>query len=123
MRSWRSSPPICMQVPGIVRAFGAEVKACFLREQEKWQPDLDALRAQVSDRTKLIYVTNPNNPTGSILSEEARGEIVRIADSVGAWLLADEVYRGAELQGDPSPSFWGTYPKALIVAGLSKAYT
>jgi aspartate/methionine/tyrosine aminotransferase len=49
--------------------------------------------------------------------------VVRAAERVGAWILSDEVYRGAELTGDMSPSFWGMYDRVLVVAGLSKAYT
>jgi aspartate/methionine/tyrosine aminotransferase len=48
---------------------------------------------------------------------------VAAARSAGAWILADEVYRGAELDGDPeSPTFWGRYPRVLVTSGLSKAY-
>jgi len=49
--------------------------------------------------------------------------IVRTARKVGAWILADEVYRGAEVTADrPSPTFWGRYPKTIVTAGLSKAF-
>ena len=58
----------------------------------------------------------------NILVKEMK-KIVNIADSVGAWILSDEVYRGAELDGDISPSFWGMYDKTLVVSGLSKAFT
>lgn len=48
--------------------------------------------------------------------------IVAAARRADAWLLADEVYRGAELQRDVTPSFWGRYEKIIITSGLSKAY-
>ena len=55
-------------------------------------------------------VTNPNNPTGAVLTEEEMGEIVRIARKAGAWIVSDEVYRGAEVASDAtSPTFWGRY--------------
>src|SRR5439155_344838 len=38
------------------------------------------------------------------------------------WVVADEVYRGAELDGHPTSSFWGRYPKVIVTGGLSKAY-
>jgi len=57
----------------------------------------------------MIAVCNPNNPTGTVLSEESIKEIVKVADRVGAWILSDEVYRGAELNGKETPSFWGKY--------------
>ena len=48
--------------------------------------------------------------------------IVRVAEKHGAWVLADEVYRGAELDGRETRSFWGLYDRLLVTCGLSKAY-
>ena len=49
-------------------------------------------------------------------------EIVEVAVDAGAWLLADEVYRGAEHDARPTPTFFGRYQRVLCTAGLSKAY-
>ena len=114
--------PNYMQLWGLVRAFGAELKPLPLVEELEWAPDLDALDRAVSPRTKLIAICNPNNPTGAILTEAEMERIVAAAQRVDAWLLADEVYRGAELQRDVTPSFWGKYEKVIITSGLSKAY-
>jgi len=114
--------PNYMQLWGLVRAFGAEVKPLPLIEELEWAPDLDALERSVSSRTKLIAVCNPNNPTGAILTDQEMERVVAAAQRVGAWLLADEVYRGAELKRDITPSFWGKYEKVIITSGLSKAY-
>ena len=88
----------------------------------RWEADVDELRALVTPRTRLIAVCNPNNPTGAILGEEAMRAIVAVAESCGAWLLADEVYRGAELDGRETRSFWGLSDRVLVSCGLSKAY-
>ena len=114
--------PNYMQLWGVARSFGAFARPFHLREQDSWRPDLDELAKAVTKRTKLIAVCNPNNPTGSILSENDMKEICRIAGTVGAWILADEVYRGAEVEGPETPSFWGLYDRLLIGSGLSKAY-
>lgn len=114
--------PNYMQMWGLDRAFGAKVKPFWLRESLDWQPDPDELRKLVSKKTKLIVLTNPNNPTGAILNEESVKAIIELADKVGAWILADEVYQGAERNGRTTPSFWGRYPKVIAVNGLSKAY-
>ncbi len=53
-------------------------------------------------KTKIITVTNPNNPTGAQLNEEARRIIIKLADRYGAWIFSDEVYQGAELDGRAS---------------------
>lgn len=115
--------PNYFQISGMARNLGATVKAGYLKEENNWAPDLDELRSQVTSKTKIIYITNPNNPTGAILDVNDMKEIANLAESVGAWILSDEVYRGAELDGNISPSFWGMYDKVLVVSGLSKAFT
>lgn len=114
--------PNYMQIWGIARGFGAVVRPFRLREELGWGPDLDELPRLVNDRTRMIAVCNPNNPTGTVLSEEAMDAIVRVASRVGAWLLADEVYQGAERVGDTTPTFWGRYERVVVTNGLSKAY-
>lgn len=114
--------PNYMQMWGLARAFGAKVRPLWLKEELGWQPDLDDLKKLITPTTKLIILTNPNNPTGAILSQEAREEIIRLAEKVGAWLLVDEVYRGAERNGLETLSFWGSYDRVIVVGGLSKAY-
>jgi len=115
--------PNYLQIWGIGHNYGYRVKTFQLREELGWAPDLDELNDKVSDETKLIAVCNPNNPTGAIMTEEEMDGVVAAADRVGAWLLADEVYGGAErLSDEQTPSFWGRYDKVLAMNSLSKAY-
>ncbi|MGB6716930.1 MAG: aminotransferase class I/II-fold pyridoxal phosphate-dependent enzyme [Candidatus Acidiferrales bacterium] len=114
--------PNYMQVAGLAKGFGADVKPWWLREELNWAPDADELAKLVTPRTKIIAVCNPSNPTGAVLSEATMNAICAAAGKVGAWILADEVYRGAEFDGKTTPSFWGRYERALCTAGLSKAY-
>jgi hypothetical protein len=114
--------PNYLQINSVAQSFGANVKAFHLREDLRWAPDLDELRRAVTPKTRLIAVCNPNNPTGAVMSESTINEICAIASKSGAWLLADEVYRGAELNGQTSPTFYGRYERVLCTAGLSKAY-
>jgi aspartate/methionine/tyrosine aminotransferase len=115
--------PNYMQIWGAAQNLGLRVRTFHLREELGWAPDLDELRDLVSEKTKLIAVCNPDNPTGHILAEAEMGAIVSAAERVGAWLLADEVYSGAErLTDTQTPSFWGRYDKVLAMNSLSKAY-
>jgi aspartate/methionine/tyrosine aminotransferase len=119
--------PNYLQARGLARAYGAGADPFRLvprREgaQERWALDLDRLERAVARRTKVILVTNPNNPTGAVLSEEEMDAVVRVARRSGAWIVADEVYRGAELSGPTSPTFWGRHDRVLVTAGLSKAF-
>lgn len=114
--------PNYMQMWGLARGFGITVKPFYLKEELHWAPDLDELRRLVNPKTKMICVCNPNNPTGAVLDIEVMKGIVDIASEVGAWIHSDEVYRGAELAGEETQSFYGLYDKAIISCGLSKAY-
>lgn len=114
--------PNYMQIPLLARAWGAEVKAWWLREAAQWSPDMDELPRLVMPKTKAIFVCNPNNPTGAVLAVETMNAICEAAAKVNAWVVADEVYRGAERGGHPTPSFWDRYPRAIVTGGLSKAY-
>ena len=132
--SWRLIEPgdeVAMLVPnymqtwGLVRAFGATVKEWPMIEDQnagRWRPDLDALSRAVSDRTRMVVICTPNNPTGARLTSNELDEIARIADRVGAWVLSDEVYRGAELDGQETASMWGRGERVIVTSGLSKAY-
>ncbi len=85
------------QVWGLAKNIGCRVKEVPLRPERNWQLDLDELEAAAGPKTKLIAIVNPNNPTGSILSPEEMRRVVHICEKSGAWLHADEVYRGTEL--------------------------
>ena len=117
--------PNYMQVRGLARSFGAKVKGWPLvhdTDAGRWRLDLGALASLVSDRTKLIAICNPNNPTGARFTELELEEIVRVAARVGAWVLADEIYRGAEREHEETPTIWGRYDRVIVSSGLSKAY-
>jgi aspartate/methionine/tyrosine aminotransferase len=114
--------PTYMQTWGLAESLGAEVRPIWLREELGWQPDPADVARAVAPGTKLVVVTNPNNPTGAVLSLDAMNHIARRADEVGAWLLTDEVFQGAERSGTTTASFWGRGERVVVVAGLSKAY-
>jgi aspartate/methionine/tyrosine aminotransferase len=112
------------QVWGLAKNIGCHVHELDLQPDDNWRLDLDRFEALASSKTKLIAIVNPNNPTGSILSSKEMQRIVDICEKTGAWLHADEVYRGTELatSSRESPSFWGQYDKLICVNSLSKAY-
>ncbi len=115
--------PTYKQVWGLAQNKGCEVRPFHLLPDEAWRLDVDDLNAQVTDKTRMIAICNPNNPTGYIMTGEEMDAVVAAADRVGAWILADEVYRGAErVQEEETPSFYGRYDKVLAIGSLSKAY-
>lgn len=110
------------QVWGLAKNLGCRVQETQLRQKNNWRMDLDELESLAGPKTRLISIVNPNNPTGSILSREDMRRIVSICQKTGAWLHADEVYCGTELNGDETPSFWGMYNRVVCVNSMSKAY-
>ncbi len=115
--------PNYMQIWGIAKNHGLHIRRFHLREDKGWAPDLDELNQAVTPATKLIAVCNPDNPTGYAFTDTEMDAIVAAADSSGAWILADEVYRGAERTTDEqTPSFFGRYDKVLAMGSMSKAY-
>jgi hypothetical protein len=127
--------PNYMQTSGLAKALGAAVRPWRLREtlrpgsgqagsgaDARWAPDLDELRRLVTPRTRAILICNPSNPTGARLTAAELDEICRAAAAVGAWVISDEIYRGAEREADDTPSVWGRYERAIVSSGLSKAY-
>jgi aspartate/methionine/tyrosine aminotransferase len=117
--------PNYMQTRGLARAFGGVVKEWPLVQRgapARWRADVDALGRLLTPRTKLIIVCNPNNPTGARIDADDLDRIGAVADRHGSWVLSDEIYRGAELDGRETPSLWGRYERAIVTSGLSKAY-
>jgi aspartate/methionine/tyrosine aminotransferase len=118
--------PNYMQGWGLGRHFAGRTDTFELRlggNEPRWELDPDELKQAVTDRTRVIMVCNPNNPTGHVLTTPEMEAIVEAADRVGAWIVADEIYRGAEIDADEtSPTFWGRYDKVVITSGLSKAF-
>ncbi|MFQ5837288.1 MAG: aminotransferase class I/II-fold pyridoxal phosphate-dependent enzyme [Thermoplasmata archaeon] len=114
--------PNYMQMWGLAASIGREVGVLRLREERGWQPDEEDVKEEVHRKTDVISFSNPNNPTGACLSGESRGAILDAAREADAWILSDEVFRGAERQGGLTDTLWGEYEKVLVTSSLSKAF-
>jgi aspartate/methionine/tyrosine aminotransferase len=114
--------PTYGQVPGLLESFGSRLSPVHLREDDSWQPDLEALETALVDGASFVLITNPNNPTGASLTDESMNAIAALTEKHGAWILADEVYAGAETGDERTRSFWGCHDRVLVTNSLSKAY-
>lgn len=115
--------PGYQQVWGLATNNGCKVREFPLDPENGWKPDLDGLESLASEATKLIYVCNPNNPVGYVLTEAEIVRIVEIAQRHDAWILADEVYNGSERVADKhATTFVGRYDKVIGVNSMSKTY-
>lgn len=88
----------------VPRALGCNVKFLKLKYEEGYLPNISRLKELIDTRTKLIVINNPHNPTGSTLRSEELSKIWEIAESCGAYLLADEHYRFLPLDGTETVS-------------------
>ena len=113
--------PNYLQIAGWARGIGVKVVEVPLTEEGGWLPDLDAIRAAITDKTVMITICHPNNPTGSTLPQGAMNDLVALVRDHDLWLHADEVYLGAEFDGVELPSFGDLYEKTIVTCGLSKA--
>ena len=118
---------IVLEAPGwpqaevLARAKGAEIVKVHRAEAQGWRLPLDRLADAVTPGTRLIFLTNPNNPTGDLMTAAEVAEVVAIADRVGAWLLIDEVYAGLEWAGPRAPAVAGMYARGITTGSVSKA--
>lgn len=116
--------PTYQQHYSIPKALGANVNLLYLREESNWLPNIRELENSITRRTKLICLNNPNNPTGSVISDDMLNRIVQIARNNNVWILSDEVYRGLNLKGNPySKSIADMYEKGISVGSMSKTYS
>lgn len=115
--------PAYQQHYSLPESRGARVKRLKLRAEDGYLPDLDALEALVTPETKIIALTNPNNPTGSVIDEARLRGIADIARRHNAWVLCDEVYRGVNQADDALPaSMAEIYERGVAVGSMSKAF-
>lgn len=115
--------PNYMQAKGLGAYWtGRPIETFRLRFDAQWEPEWAEFERAVRRGTKLVYLSNPNNPSGNVLSEASRERIVRRCEEVGAWILSDEVYIGSEIDRALTQTLYGTSDRVIVVSGLSKGF-
>ncbi len=116
--------PSYQQLYSIPKSFGANVKLLKLRKENQWLPDLKELGRLIDEKTKLIVLNNPHNPTGSLIKTRLLKKICTIAEDSEAFLLCDESYRGLYVRPeDSTPSAADLSKKAIVTGSLSKSFS
>ncbi|MET0734504.1 MAG: aminotransferase class I/II-fold pyridoxal phosphate-dependent enzyme [Microbacterium sp.] len=90
-----------------------------------FQPDLDDLRRAVTDRTRVILVNDPHNPTGAVFGAEVREEVVRLAERHDAIIVTDEVYEHLAFDGPhvPIATLPGAWSRTLSISSGGKTFS
>lgn len=105
----------------MAKAIGARLVEVARDEAQGWWLDPDAVARAITPRTRMIFLTNPNNPTGRLIPESDLRALAALADKHGIWLVVDEVYAGLEWQGPRPPSIAGLTPFGITTGSVSKA--
>ncbi len=111
--------PYFMAYPEIVKMVGG--KCIILKTKADFQPDISLLRKSITNKTKLIIVNSPNNPTGAVYNQKIIKNIVKVAKKAKIHILSDEIYHDFIYENLPHCSLAEKYKKTIIVDGLAKS--
>ncbi|HEU0168267.1 MAG TPA: pyridoxal phosphate-dependent aminotransferase [Chloroflexota bacterium] len=108
----------------VINFLGGKAVPVPLREDNDFAFDLDLLRSNVNERTKLIVINSPQNPTGGVLNRAAIEEIARLAEAFDCWVLSDEIYDRMLYEGEhvSIAALPGMRERTIILDGFSKTY-
>ncbi len=108
----------------VVALAGARLVTVPLRWPD-FQPDLDDLRRAVTDRTRIILVNDPHNPTGAVFGSEVREEVVRLAERHDAIIVTDEVYEHLvfDVPHVPIATLPGAWHRTLSISSGGKTFS
>lgn len=105
----------------MAKAIGATLVEVPRDEARGWWLDPEAVARAITPKTRMIFLTNPNNPTGRLIAEDELRRLAALADRHGIWLVVDEVYAGLEWVGPRPPSVSGLTPFGITTGSVSKA--
>ena len=115
--------PAYQSLHSVARSIGAHVHEVPLRRERQWALDPDEVARHVGPRTRLIVVNYPHNPTGALITPDVQRRLVGIAETAGAVLFSDEVYRGLEHSGaEQLPPAADLSERAVSLGVMSKAF-
>ena len=109
----------------LVNMCGAKYIDIPMDPEKGFQVDIEAVKAAVSDKTKMLILNNPSNPTGAVFSREVLEEICKLAVERNFLVLSDEIYSRLVYDGaqfHSVASFPGMRDRAVIISGFSKTF-
>ncbi|KAK3675216.1 hypothetical protein LTR78_004725 [Recurvomyces mirabilis] len=120
--------PTYQQLYSVPASLGADVSLWKSKPDNKWLPDFDEFKSLVNEKTKLIVLNNPQNPTGQILPKSLLHKIIEFAESNNIIVMSDEVYRPlfhgtTPMDAEFPPSILSLgYKNTIATGSMSKAY-
>ncbi len=110
--------------PSFTRGLGGVAVPFFLEEKDKFQPDIRELGSKITSRTKVLIFNSPNNPTGTVFSNETLSQIAKLAVQHDLWVIADEIYARILFSGEYQSirALPGMLDRTIIIDGFSKSF-
>ncbi len=114
--------PNYQQLYEVPRALGGKVDLLRLRYEDNYKLNVDELNEMVTPKTKLIVISHPNNPTGSVITLETLKSIIEIIEDNNIYLLSDEIYRELSFTQKPLPPAATLSDHAISNSSMSKLH-
>jgi aspartate/methionine/tyrosine aminotransferase len=110
--------------PSFTRGLGGKAVPFYLEEKNQFQPDIAEIAAKITPRSKILIFNSPNNPTGTVFSEETLRKIAELAVKHDLWVIADEIYARILFNGEYKSIYAmpGMKARTIIIDGFSKSF-
>jgi aspartate aminotransferase len=110
--------------PSFTRGLGGAAIPFFLQEKNQFQPDIAEIAAKITPRTKVLIFNSPNNPTGTVFSDETLAQLARLAVNHDLWVMADEIYARILFRGEYQSIYAlpGMPERTILIDGFSKSF-
>lgn len=106
---------------GIIQMSGAKMTKYRLPAEKGFAFDLDEFKSKLTDKTRVVMILSPSNPTGRVHTREELQQIAEVLKGTGIYVISDEIYSDVYFTEEKPASISEFYDKTLIVGGLSKA--
>ena len=110
--------------PSFTRGLGGKAVPFHLEEKNQFQPDIAEIAALITPRSKALIFNSPNNPTGTVFSEDTLKQIAALAVKHDLWVITDEIYARILFNGDYKSIYNlpGMPQRTIIIDGFSKSF-
>ena len=106
----------------IARTVGVETKLLKTELEDEWRIDIGKLEKLIDNKTRMIILNNPSNPTSKVMDDEVLDNVVDTANRKGVVILSDEVYSTIAFSKTKSILDYGK-SKHIVTTGFSKTFT
>ena len=106
----------------MAQAMGVKVNVIALTEANNWQMDHQQLAAKVNDKTKLIVINSPHNPTGSIIDGDTAKSVLALARKYNCYLLADDVSQASNYKQQSLAHDYLSYENSIVISVMFKSF-